>query len=198
MLTFVIFIGVVLFLNFRERNYIRNLIKENIVSIQNKRIYKRLFLMTSKGLKYCSIQLAMYSFLSEFSSVHGIHGLALVIAIMVCILAYTMIFCWFYAIFPKANPIIPYIIYAIGVYLEIVSSNNWNFQKVTIDDYMLLGWSMPLLGIFTLLLKKYIHYKSTTSPIIEKICHWNVYGMVAYGALLITLLFTMVIWNCLY
>lgn len=187
-----------MFLNFRKKNYIRNLIKENIVSIQNRKIYKRLLLMTSKGFKYFSIQLAMYSFLSEFSSDRGIRGLTLVIAIMVCILAYTMIFCWFYAIFPKANPIIPYIIYAIGVYLDIVSSNDWNFQKVTIDDYMLLGWSMPLLGILTLLLKKYIHYKSITYPIIEKICHWSAYGIVAYGLLFITLFFTMAILNCLY
>ncbi len=198
MIEFIIFIGVIALLEFRKRNYIRNLIKENTVSIQNKKIYKRLFLMTSKGIKYFSIQLALYSFLSAFSSTHGIQGLALVIAIMVCILAYTMIFYWFYTIFPKAHPIIPYIIYAIGVYLDIVASNNWDFQRVRIDQYMLLGWSMPLLGIFTLLLKKYVQYKSTTYPIIEKICHWGVYGIVAYGSLFLILFFTMVILNCLY
>ena len=77
----------------------------------------------------------------------GMEGLIMVL----CMLLYTMLYYWFKAFTPRLHPllqiIIPYIPYALMVYLEIVMENDWNFKKVTFDYYMRLGLFMPLYSI---------------------------------------------------
>ena len=67
------------------------------------------------------------------------------LSVDVCIVAYLLIFCTYYKVFPRKKLKrfwIPYLLYMIGVYLYIVSENDWDFSIVTIDYYMLLGWLM--------------------------------------------------------
>jgi hypothetical protein len=40
------------------------------------------------------------------------------------------------------------------VYLYIVSKNDWNFKRVTIDYYMLEGWLMPLYSLMIIGLER--------------------------------------------
>lgn len=72
------------------------------------------------------------------------------LSVDVCIVAYLLIFCTYYKVFPRKKLKrfwIPYLLYMIGVYLYIVSENDWDFSIVTIDYYMLLGWLIPLGGL---------------------------------------------------
>lgn len=77
----------------------------------------------------------------------GMEGLIMVL----CMFLYTMLYYWFKAFTPRLRPmlqiIIPYILYALMVYLEIVSENDWNFKKVTFDYYMQMGMLMPLYSL---------------------------------------------------
>ena len=77
----------------------------------------------------------------------GMEGLIMVL----CMFLYTMLYYWFKTFTPRLRPllqiIIPYIPYALMVYLEIVSENDWNFKKVTFDYYMQMGMLMPLYSI---------------------------------------------------
>ncbi len=75
----------------------------------------------------------------------GILGLS----INICIVAYLVIFYMYYKVFPRKKlkrVWVPYLLYISGVYLYIVSENDWSFSIVTIDSYMLLGWLQPLCG----------------------------------------------------
>lgn len=72
------------------------------------------------------------------------------IAVFLCIVAYLFIFRIYYIIFPRKKFKrfwIPYLIYALGVYLNIVMENDWYFSIVTIDYYMRLGWFIPVYGL---------------------------------------------------
>lgn len=73
----------------------------------------------------------------------GLEGLIMIH----CMLLYTMLYYWFKAFTPRLRPLlhaaIPYIPYALMIYLYIVAKNDWNFKRVTFDDYMLLGLFMP-------------------------------------------------------
>jgi hypothetical protein len=73
------------------------------------------------------------------------------IIIVLCMFLYTMLYYWFKTFTPRLRPllqiIIPYIPYALMIYLEIVMENDWNFKKVTFDYYMQLGMFMPLYSI---------------------------------------------------
>ncbi len=77
----------------------------------------------------------------------GMEGLIMVL----CMFLYTMLYYWFKTFTPRLRPllqiIIPYIPYALMIYLEIVMENDWNFKKVTFDYYMQLGMFMPLYSI---------------------------------------------------
>ena len=58
------------------------------------------------------------------------------LSVDVCIVAYLLIFCTYYKVFPRKKLKrfwIPYLLYMIGVYLYIVSENDWDFSIVTID-----------------------------------------------------------------
>ena len=64
------------------------------------------------------------------------------LSVDVCIVAYLLIFCTYYKVFPRKKLKrfwIPYLLYMIGVYLYIVSENDWDFSIVTIDYYMRLA-----------------------------------------------------------
>mgnify|MGYP001777718352 FL=1 len=58
----------------------------------------------------------------------------------------------------------PYLLYASLVYLGIVGENDWNFQIVTIDEYMLMGWLAPVYGLFVLAFKKAIKKGLSSYP----------------------------------
>lgn len=77
----------------------------------------------------------------------GMEGLIMVL----CMLLYTMLYYWFKTFTSRLHPllqiIIPYIPYALMIYLEIVMENDWNFKRVTFDYYMQLGMFMPLYSI---------------------------------------------------
>lgn len=74
--------------------------------------------------------------------------------IVVCTLLYTMLFycsrTFTQHLRPLQQVIIPYIPYALMVYLEIVSINDWDFKRVTLDYYMLEGLLMPLYSLFVI------------------------------------------------
>ena len=74
--------------------------------------------------------------------------------IVACMLLYTMLFycsrTFTQHLRPLQQVIIPYIPYALIVYLEIVSINDWDFKRVTIDYYMLEGLRMPLYSLFVI------------------------------------------------
>lgn len=80
----------------------------------------------------------------------GKFGLESLIMIL-CMLLYTMLYYWFKAFTPRLRPLlhaaIPYIPYALMIYLEIVAENDWNFKRVTFDYYMQLGMFMPLCSL---------------------------------------------------
>lgn len=90
-------------------------------------------------------------------------SMALGIGLMMCMVAYTMLFGWYFSFVPLKRGLkriyIPYLIYAAIVYLGIVEGNDWNFRRVTIDDYMLMGWLAPLYGLFVLKLERKIKKK---------------------------------------
>ena len=59
----------------------------------------------------------------------------------------------------------------IGVYLYIVSENDWDFSIVTIDYYMLLGWLIPLGGLCffaVMFIYYYFTLKRTEKPSLEE------------------------------
>lgn len=87
----------------------------------------------------------------------GILGLS----VNICIVAYLVIFYTYYKVFPRKKlkrAWVPYLLHVTGVYLFIVSENNWHFSIVTIDHYLLLGWLMPLCGV-CLLVIMFLYYR---------------------------------------
>lgn len=77
--------------------------------------------------------------------------------IVACTLLYTMLF-YCSRTFTQhlrllQQVIISYIPYALMVYLEIVSINDWDFKRVTLDYYMLEGLLMPLYSLFVIWLE---------------------------------------------
>lgn len=83
----------------------------------------------------------------------GFEGLIMV----ACMFLYTMLYYCFRTFTQHLRPllqiIIPYIPYALMVYLYIVSKNNWNFKRVTLDYYMLEGLLMPLYSLIIIRLE---------------------------------------------
>jgi len=98
--------------------------------------------------------------------------------IVICTLLYSMLYYWFKA-FARClrsllQIVIPYILYALLVYLEIVSINNWNFKRVTIDYYMLFGWLIPLYSLTLIYFEYAVKMQLPDKPrLIIKIV-WNV------------------------
>ncbi len=72
-------------------------------------------------------------------------------ALNLCIVFYTMLFSWYFAFVNKKYQlkflVIPYFIYAISLYLTVVSEHNWNFKIVSLDVFLRTGLLMPLYGL---------------------------------------------------
>ena len=145
---------------------------------------KRFALNTYYGIRQWLLQIVIFDILCKIAiwlggdisfGRFGLEGLIMIL----CMLLYTMLYYWFKALTPRLLPlrqiIIPYILYAVMVYLEIVSENDWNFKKVTIDDYMLLGWSMPFYSLMIIGLE-YIVKKRLPNNKVTRIIKiiWNV------------------------
>lgn len=118
--------------------YIKSFASNTYYGIRQWVLQYMLFLMA------CEIALLLCNF--RFGR-FGMEGLIMVL----CMFLYTMLYYWFKAFTPRLRPllqiIIPYILYALMVYLEIVSENDWNFKKVTFDYYMQMGMLMPLYSL---------------------------------------------------
>ena len=145
---------------------------------------KRFALNTYYGIRQWLLQIVIFDILCKIAiwlggdisfGRFGLEGLIMIL----CMLLYTMLYYWFKALTPRLLPlrqiIIPYILYAVMVYLEIVSENDWNFKKVTIDDYMLLGWSMPFYSLMIIGLE-YIVKKRLPNNKVTRVIKiiWNV------------------------
>ena len=105
----------------------------------------------------------------------GFEGLIMV----ACMFLYTMLYYCFRTFTQHLRPllqiIIPYIPYVIMVYLYIVSKNDWNFKRVTIDYYMLEGWLMPLYSLMIIGLERTVKKRLPNNKVkrVIKIV-WNV------------------------
>lgn len=155
-------------------------------------ILSKFFRGTVKGIKFFFIQIFLWIAIELFCYMLGCtfnwgrFGV-LALALQICIFAYTMFYCWFYSFVQirLKNIFIPYIIYAGLVYLEIVKANDWNFKIVTIDEYMLWGWLIPLYGLSVLILKKLIK---------KWLCHYpNILNVIRIVLNVLTLLFVCLI-----
>jgi hypothetical protein len=61
------------------------------------------------------------------------------------------------------------------VYLYIVSKNDWNFKRVTIDYYMLEGWLMPLYSLMIIGLERAVKKRLPNNKVTRVIkIIWNV------------------------
>ena len=116
---------------------------------------KRFALNTYRGIRQWLLQYILFLMACKIALLFGdinfgrfgMEGLIMVL----CMFLYTMLYYWFKTFTPCLRPllqiIIPYIPYALMIYLEIVMENDWNFKKVTFDYYMQLGMFMPLYSI---------------------------------------------------
>ena len=116
---------------------------------------KRFALNTYHGIRQWLLQYMLFFMACKIALLFGdislgrfgMEGLIMVL----CMLLYTILYYWFKTFTPRLRPllqiIIPYITYALMVYFEIVSENDWNFKKVTFDYYMQLGLFMPLYSL---------------------------------------------------
>lgn len=86
-----------------------------------------------------------------------------------CMFFYTMFFYWFRTFTSHLHPllqvIIPYIPYALIVYLEIVSKNDCNFKGATIDNYILEGWLLPIYSLMIIGLEHTLKRRLTNNKV---------------------------------
>ena len=105
----------------------------------------------------------------------GIEG----IIITGCLFLYTMLFYCFRTFTQHMRPlhqiIIPYIPYALMIYLKIVSINDWEFKRVTLDSYMLEGLLMPIYSLAIIRLE-YTVKRLLPNNIVKRVIKivWNV------------------------
>lgn len=133
-------------------------IKQSIYSILSK--FSK---GTIRGIKFSFIQIFIWIAIERICNLLGYRfywgrfGI-LALALLCCIFAYTMLYSWFYSFTTVRlrNIFIPYLIYASLIYLGIAQEYDWNFKIVTIDEYMLMGWLIPLYGLSIFILKEII------------------------------------------
>lgn len=145
---------------------------------------KRFALNTYYGIRQWLLQVIIFDILTKIAILlggdisfgrFGFEGLI----IMACLFLYTMLFYCFRTFTQHLRPllqiIIPYIPYALMVYLEIVSRNDWNFKIVTLDYYMLEGLLMPLYSLIIISLEYIVRRRLPNNKVtrIIKII-WNV------------------------
>ncbi len=150
-------------------------------------ILMRFFRQTVLGLRFFFIQLLVWIVLDVLMQLFGFHYYwgrfgFLAMALQFCMLVYSLLYSWFYAFVPLKyffkTAFIPYLVYMLLVYLGIVFEHDWNFKIVTIDDYMLMGWLIPIYGAFlycikwkcTQLLKFYPKVLKVLRIIINTLC----------------------------
>ena len=138
-------------------------IKEETDKLSALQYIKRFALNTDYGIRQWFLQIIIFDIPIEIATwlgcylsfgKFGIEGYYMVVGMFL----YTMLFYWFKTFASHLRPllqvIIPYIPYVIMVYLKIVSINDWNFKRVTIDSYMLEGWLMPLYSLMIIGLER--------------------------------------------
>ena len=135
---------------------------ETSSNLQPLQYAKRFALNTFYGIRQWLLQIILFEILNGIALLlgadisygrFGFEGLIIV----ACMLLYTMLYYCFRTFTQHLRPllqiIIPYIPYALMVYLYIVSSNDWEFKRVTLDYYMLEGLLMPLYSLIIIRLE---------------------------------------------
>lgn len=155
----------------------------NLIQLRNRAMKENVYMILSKmyngttrGVRFFIVQMFVWTAIEAlFGSLGGggRSSFILYMSLQMCILAYTMIFSLFYSFVPFKHNLkgvfIPYILYASLIYLGIVEENNWNFKRVTIDCYMLMGWLAPIYGLCVLILQEKIKKKLRPYPRFLKI-----------------------------
>mgnify|MGYP003305549797 CR=1 FL=1 len=145
---------------------------------------KHFALNTYYGIRQWLLQVIIFDILTKIAILlggdisfgrFGFEGLI----IMACLFLYTMLFYCFRTFTQHLRPllqiIIPYIPYALMVYLKIVSRNDWNFKIVTLDYYMLEGLLMPLYTLIIISLEYIIRRRLPNNKVTRIIrIIWNV------------------------
>ena len=159
-------------------------IKEETDKLSALQYIKRFALNTYYGIRQWLLQIIIFDILCKIAiwlgddisfGRFGLEGLIMIL----CMLLYTMLFYWFKTFASHLSPllqvIIPYIPYVIMVYLYIVSKNDWNFKRVTIDCYMLEGWLMPLYSLMIIGLERTVKKRLPNNKVTRVIkIIWNV------------------------
>lgn len=141
----------------------KNQMKEKAGNKLSALQYIKLFaLNTYYGIRQWLLQVIIFDILTNIAILlggdisFGRFGFEELI-IMACLFLYTMLFyclrTFTQHLRPLLQAIIPYIPYVIMVYLYIVSKNDWNFKRVTLDYYMLEGLLMPLYSLIIIRLE---------------------------------------------
>ena len=159
-------------------------IKEETDKLSALQYIKRFALNTYYGIRQWLLQVIIFDILCKIAiwlgcylsfGRFGIEGYYMVVGMFL----YTMLFYCFRTFTQHLRPllqvIIPYIPYVIMVYLYIVSKNDWNFKRVTIDYYMLEGWLMPLYSLMIIGLERTVKKRLPNNKVTRVIkIVWNV------------------------
>lgn len=159
-------------------------VKEETDKLSALQYIKRFALNTYYGIRQWLLQVIIFDIPIEIATWlgcylsfgrFGIEGYYMVVGMFL----YTMLFYWFKTFASHLRPllqiIIPYIPYALMVYLKIVSRNDWNFKRVTIDYYMLEGWLMPLYSLMIIGLERAVKKRLPNNKVTRVIkIIWNV------------------------
>ena len=81
--------------------------------------------------------------------------------VLLAIPVYTLLFGWWNAFFPERKHwwtyIIPWLGFMMIFYLHVASGRDWDFQIISVDEYMLGGWLAPMIGrLIQALVARYI------------------------------------------
>ena len=89
--------------------------------------------------------LMSYPLLGRAGAYNWRTGLCLAIPI------YSLLFGWWHAFFTKKSQrwtyVFPWLLLLAIFYLHVAHERDWAFQIITIDEYMLAGWTAPVIGI---------------------------------------------------
>ena len=159
-------------------------IKEETDKLSALQYIKRFALNTYYGIRQFFLQFILSDILCRVAvclgcgfkfGKFGIEGLI----ITGCLFLYTMLFYCFRTFTQHMRPlhqiIIPYIPYALMIYLKIVSINDWEFKRVSLDSYMLEGLLMPIYSLAIIRLE-YTVKRLLPNNIVKRVIKivWNV------------------------
>ena len=64
---------------------------------------------------------------------------------------YSLLFGWWHAFFTKKSQrwtyVFPWLLLMVLFYLHVAHERDWAFQIIMVDEYLLAGWSAPVIGI---------------------------------------------------